>query len=127
LWSVFTRNFVPNKYCFHLTKECIISNISLSYVDFVFSLGLNFRLSNAMGLLSSISTTPNTALDASHSRSNYLEKYDSNKTRVDVIKIFNLLKHASDSSFHLNASFFNNVINGPQFVHSFEQIFCSTQ
>jgi hypothetical protein len=88
------------------------SNISLSFVDFVFSLDLNFLISNAMGLLTCISTTPNPAPETLHSRKNELEKYGVDKIKVDVIKRFNILKHASSSSFHLNESFFNNVING---------------
>ena len=39
---VLTINFSPNKYCFDLARECIISNISLPYVDFFSHLVLTF-------------------------------------------------------------------------------------
>ena len=102
LWSVLTRKFSPNKYCFHLTRECIIVNISLSYVDFVCSLGFKFRLLKAMGCLSCMRTTPKLVLEVLHSSMSALVKSG----------VFNCSKQVSASLSHLKASLFNSDAMG---------------
>ena len=34
LWSIFTMNLPPTKYCWNLANACIMANISLSYIEY---------------------------------------------------------------------------------------------
>ena len=85
----FNKKFCPEQILLHLTWECIITNISLSYVDFVFSFGLNVCLLKEMGCSSCMRTPPRLVPEASHSRMNVFVKLGAANTSVDVIRVFN--------------------------------------
>ena len=112
LWSVFIMNSPPTKYCWKLSKACMMEYISLSYMEYKFSRGCNFLLSNVIGFLSCIRTTPIPTPEASHSSTEGLEKLGKESNRQLLIISFIFWIYFSSSLLQINAPFLVRYVKG---------------
>ena len=112
MWSILVNIFLPIRYCHHFVRACIMESIYLSYVDFILSLLLIFRISNVIERPSCIKTAPISNSEASRSTIKGFVKPGIVNTDVDDIMFFNASKHFSASSFHRNEFFFNKSVRG---------------
>lgn len=112
LWSVQTTNLAPTRYCQNFVRVCMMVSISLSWMEYNYLAPESFRLSNAMGWRSCISTAPMPSSDASHSRMKGRVKFGSGRTGQELMASFSLSKVHCAFSFHWKDSFFVRSISG---------------
>lgn len=115
-WSVWMKNFLPNKYGHHTRIASTIESISLVQVDYVIFITLSAWLIKVMGLPCQVKTMPTPSLAMSFSMVNGSLKLGIANTGVVVIACLRVMNATSAFPFHSNYPFLRRLVRGQAMI-----------